>query len=916
MSHITQKMNDQSRDSHSPRLWLFGIMFLAALSITACGGGASNSANPGASGDGSGSGGGFTYNPSNPPARSADVTAFQVNLFNFIASNTVCAQCHAPGGSGAGAFANPNDVNLAYDAARANGRVNLEDPASSLMVTKFRSAGGHVCWLPTNEDCAQRLETWITNWRDDQSGTGARTISLRAPNSVEPQAAIGFPATPPPSFTAAGGVHDLVSTFCVRCHTPMPASEPAQSPFFGQLDAAASYQVITSTAGLVNLIDPNGSRLYERLIQQHNCWDTDGNPGGDCPESASRMLTAINAMVTEIQAGGNQVDLSQKIVSRAVNLFDDGIAASGGDRYEANMIALYEFKERNGRTVADNSSVAPSADLILEGEEGVDFSRLSSWGVRFMHGNAVPPQSVMGHSIAEDTSKIARSIASTGEYSYEMWVIPDDITQMNRTIVSYSASSAFRNFDVSQYGYEYRVTQTTSNSTDTNGENEFLGTDEGAELLQASLQHVVVTYDAQNGRKVYINGVDSGAMDPETPAGLNWNDGYAITIGNSFDGNRPWHGIIKMLAIHDRALSLSQIQQNFSIDVGQKYYLMFDVSEHLSACQGPDVNMSDTLSYNPLCFVYAEAAQFDDFSYLINQPKFISLAADPSGIYGTRIKGIRIGVNGREAESGQAFVAVDTTISVANGYDPAEGQLLSNIGTIVASEFGPFGDPRDFLFMTFEILGGDDKSAQYVEVVDTTLPAVNPAPVSDVMIRSFEEINASMAQITGVDRTISDIGGANGTYTGLITGLPGTSDVNTFVSAHQMAIAQLAIEYCNARINNVSNTLTIPTSTYFPDAGISGAITNGTGLAFTDTEREQFIDPILERVNNATFNPDRTVNTELLTQASTVSVRNELKSLIGTLTSSCGGTCTPARTQEVMKATCSAAIANAAMLLQ
>ena len=51
----------------------------------------------------------------------------------------------------------------------------------------------------------------------------------------------------------------------------------------------------------------------------------------------------------------------------------------------------------------------------------------------------------------------------------------------------------------------------------------------------------------------------------------------------------------------------------------------------------------------------------------------------------------------------------------------------------------------------------------------------------------------------GIDWT--DFPNVNNTYTELRQSLPAVEDINTFLSSHQVAIAQLAIAYCDALIN-------------------------------------------------------------------------------------------------------------------
>ena len=53
-----------------------------------------------------------------------------------------------------------------------------------------------------------------------------------------------------------------------------------------------------------------------------------------------------------------------------------------------------------------------------------------------------------------------------------------------------------------------------SSGSDLNGMPQ-LATPTAADVLQASLQHVVLTYDPVNGRQIFVNGVSTGVMDPQ-----------------------------------------------------------------------------------------------------------------------------------------------------------------------------------------------------------------------------------------------------------------------------------------------------------------------------------------------------------------------------------------------------------------
>ena len=100
---------------------------------------------------------------------------------------------------------------------------------------------------------------------------------------------------------------------------------------------------------------------------------------------------------------------------------------------------------------------------------------------------------------------------------------------------------------------------------------------------QAALQHVVMTYSPVEGRRFYVNGVYTGDTDAQGGGSLaDWDDTFALVLGNETSTNRQWEGVLRMVAIHNRALTPTQIQQNFDAGVGEKYFMLFNVS-HLRA---------------------------------------------------------------------------------------------------------------------------------------------------------------------------------------------------------------------------------------------------------------------------------------------------------------------------------------------
>jgi hypothetical protein len=80
---------------------------------------------------------------------------------------------------------------------------------------------------------------------------------------------------------------------------------------------------------------------------------------------------------------------------------------------------------------------------------------------------------------------------------------------------------------------------------------------------------------------------------------------------------------------------------------------------------------------------------------------------------------------------------------------------------------------------------------------DVEEPALALAPA--LGMRNFRQINDAMASLTGVPRTTPAVAAA---FSALETQLPDSNDLGTFNGSHQVAISKLAVEYCDAMIND------------------------------------------------------------------------------------------------------------------
>jgi len=811
---------------------------IATATLVACsGGGAETTSNPN------------TQSPTvstytGPAATTADVHAFEVNLWQYITASNRCGNCHNANGQ-TPRFARSDDVNLAYNDAL--GIVDLVQPDQSRIVTKV--AGGHNCWLSSAQACADILTTWIRNWAGG-AVAGGTTIQLQAPLDF----AVGSSRTfPDDAALFAGTLHPLLVQNCARCHAAGAASPV--SPYFASSDVDEAY---AAAKARINLDTITLSRFYVRLHDEnHNCWGTPVS----CANSSATMLVQLQAFFNGIAP--TQVDPAL-VLSRALTLYD-GTVASGGNRHDTNTIARYQFKEGNAGVPCgiayDTSGVEPALNLTLSG----DYSCVGGWGVQF------GPNGGKAQGSVATSRKIFDQTRSAGEYSIELWAAPANVAQEDAYLASYSGGAGARNFTLAQRAYQYEAFGRSS-STDSNGAPALLTRDADRDA-QASLQHVVLTYNPVNGRRLYVNGNYTGDVDARSGGTLaNWDDTFAFLLGNETSNANKWAGTVRFAAVFNRALTQAQVQQNFAAGVGERYYLLFNVSALTGMSQS---------------YVMFEVSRYDSYSYLFNRPVFISLdsAARPGSI---PIQGIRIGINGREAATGQAFASVNTTVTDAN-YVAGTGQRLAEVGTIIALEKGPESDQ---FFLSFERIGS--RTNVYTEPTP-----VQPAPPAsgsaspDVGVRVFSEINASLSEITGVPVTNVDV---RATYALVEQQLPVAPGIEGFLASHQVGIAQLAIQYCDALVESSQ------AGSFFPNLNLNAA----PATAFADPA--QVTGPLLARG----------VGSNLQSQPADADVAAELNSLITTLSASAGsGSCTGAcRTRTITKAACAAVLGSAALLVK
>jgi hypothetical protein len=637
-------------------------------------------------------------------------------------------------------------------------------------------------------------------------------------------------------------VHPIVTQYCIDCH----AGAGPGTPHIASPDPATGYREVWYNQK-VSLANPSTSRLVRRLVADfHHCWS-------DCVADAAQMQAAIEqwALLVDFNSGGGQN--VQGLVSENLTLAD-GFEDQGQDRYAENLVALWEFKDLTGTTALDTSGVVPAADLTLEGP-----TLMSSYGIRVETGRAIATQAASRKLY----DLLAEPSDGTQQYTLEAWIANANTTQEGPApIVSYAGGGESRNFGLGQVTYYYNVRTRTVNPELNGNGNPALQTADADRDAQATLQHVVITYDRYRGRRAYVNGAFTGDLDEYEPFPLwNWSENHRIVMGNEISNDRQWQGSIRLVAVYKFALSDAQILQNFNAGVGKRILMRFDVSRWAGAGT----------------YIEFVVSELDDYSYLFCQPSFHA-----PNVTNARVGKLRVMVNGQSPVSGQGFVNVDTVVT---GTD----QQLSPLCSVIQKDQGPLAD---VFTIDFEYLANFQSPKP-----PPPIPPLPPRQFGDPQpiegLRDFRRVNESMAAVTGVSPNAPSV---LSTYQELAVQLPGTYDLRTFASSQQVAVTKLSLEYCDALVETPNLR-----SAFF--GNVVDFAAPATSAFSSQATRDALIQLLIDRILGA----------NLATQPDMTDVQPILDGLIGDLTAGCTpATCDAVRTRTIVKSLCSAALASAA----
>ncbi len=225
------------------------------------------------------------------------------------------------------------------------------------------------------------------------------------------------------------------------------------------------------------------------------------------------------------------------------------VAQSGtATRVSGGLVVLYDFAEGSGTTVHDRSGVGQAVDLAFDKTPNVSWS---DDGLIIKTSTRIVS--------AQPARKIIDAVRRSNAITVEAWLKPATTTQSGPArIVSISKDTSGRNVTLGQDGEVFDVRLRTT-GTSANG---IPSTGSPKKSLQTRLTHVVYTRDAAGSTTIYLDGKQV-ARGKASGNVSNWDNNQRLSLANEVTGDRPWLGELHLVAIFDRALSASDVQQNF-----------------------------------------------------------------------------------------------------------------------------------------------------------------------------------------------------------------------------------------------------------------------------------------------------------------------------------------------------------------
>ena len=317
-------------------------------------------------------------------------------------------------------------------------------------------------------------------------------------------------------------------------------SVPAAKDDHYKVAADTKLTVVSSEGVLANDTDPEGEALSAALVGGPSRGSLELFSDGSFTYTPDTGFSGTDSFAYQASDGsqsGNTATVSIRVES----------AVASTVRVTEGLVTLYDFMEGAGSTVHDVSGFGTPLDLSI--------SNISA--VNWMAGGGLSLDAPVTITSTDAATKVIAALQDTNAFTVEAWVKPANTTQKGPArIVTCSANPKVKqNFMLGTGHWGSSPTDVV----DARLFGKTLSSPGGS--LSTNLTHLVFTRESNGAVKVYIDGVlQRSSM--VTGDFSTWNKSFPLVLGNEPTGDRPWRGEMHLIAIYNRALSLSEIAAN------------------------------------------------------------------------------------------------------------------------------------------------------------------------------------------------------------------------------------------------------------------------------------------------------------------------------------------------------------------
>ena len=313
---------------------------------------------------------------------------------------------------------------------------------------------------------------------------------------------------------------------------------------------AGADQTVTDT-------DSSGSELV--ALNGSSSSDPDGTIASySWNEGGSEIATGVNPTIN-LSVGTHNITL---IVTdnEGATAFDTVVitveaVSTGPDRVTDGLLALYEFNENAGSTVADTSGAGTPMNLTIANTGNVTWNA----GTLTINSSTVIQSS-------GPATKVINAVMQSSAVTLEAWIQTNNLSQSGPArVAGISGNPSNRNITLGQglWGNQPLDVYDMRLRTRSTGHNGVPSVSTPAGSTTTNLTHVVMTHAPNGTSTIYVNGVALASHNQGADLG-NWDTSFPMVLANEPTGDRPWLGTYHLVAVYSRALTSAEVQQNFS----------------------------------------------------------------------------------------------------------------------------------------------------------------------------------------------------------------------------------------------------------------------------------------------------------------------------------------------------------------